>query len=182
MDSIVAAKKKYNILLGVCAAVYITGAIVCSVFPTEWGFVLLPLLGCAGVGALWALLARLCFCKDPTRRLQRSFTRPVFRALCAPAWLLTTWLLFVLPSDGSAWNDDLATALALLVTLALLAAVPVAALWLAISAVVAGWRHVKQTPEGETRVYREGPFALAVIWLCLLVAGATFGIVYFFIS
>lgn len=99
----------------------------------------------------------------------KSFTRPVRFALAVPAWAGATWLLYLLPGNVTGLDDVLAESVIILTLLAGTVFVPAAALGLGVASVLAAVVHLRRTPAAETRAYREGPLALALV-LCVGVA------------
>lgn len=90
-------------------------------------------------------------------------------ALAVPAWAGATWLLYLLPGNVTGLDDVLAESVIILTLLAGTVFVPAAALGLGVASVLAAVVHLRRTPAAETRAYREGPLALALV-LCVGVA------------
>ncbi|MEG2931124.1 MAG: hypothetical protein RR825_05005, partial [Ruthenibacterium sp.] len=121
-------KQNYSIALLILAGVMTGGALWCALRPSEWAFLFLPLLGAVGTALLWLALARFFFCRDPRRLLTKSFKNPIKYALITPVWLLCTLLLLAMPNGNPAWDEELASAIAVLMLLLCVPAVLLCAL------------------------------------------------------
>ena len=170
---------KYDAGLLVLGGVLIGAVAFGLLRPTPWMFALIPLLGLCGAFFVWCLAARLWLCRDKERLLAKSFTRPVRFALFVPVWMLLTALLYTMPSAIGAEQEALVDSIVVLVLLTGLVAVPILAMALAALAVWTGVRHMKFAPQAETRAYREGPFALALVMCVGVLALCAF--LYFYI-
>lgn len=155
-------KRNYNLALLVLTGVLVGSMVWLSLHPTEWAFVFLPLLGGVGAALLWLAIARFFFCRDAARLLAPSFKTPIQLALIAPAWGVCTMVLLAIPSDTSGWDDDLASALALLMTLLFLLVFVVGVVVLAVLSIYKGYRHKKEASALETPAYRNAPFAVSI--------------------
>ena len=150
-------ERRYELACLILGGVVLGGALGCILRPNEWTFAVIPLLGVCLTALLWCAAARLWLCRDKQRLLAKSFTRPVRFALAVPAWAGATWLLYLLPGNVTGLDDVLAES------------VPAAALGLGVASVRAAAVPLRRTPAAETRAYREGPLALALV-LCVGVA------------
>ena len=148
-------ERRYELACLILGGVVLGGALGCILRPNEWTFAVIPLLG--------------VLCRDKQRLLAKSFTRPVRFALAVPAWAGATWLLYLLPGNVTGLDDVLAESVIILTLLAGTVFVPAAALGLGVASVLAAVVHLRRTPAAETRAYREGPLALALV-LCVGVA------------
>lgn len=163
-----ALRTKYFTAAGILAGVLAAGILAELLAPSEWAYVARPVLGAVGAALLWCVVAALWLCRDPERLLAKYFKRSLKLSLSVPAWLLATLLLMMLPGNTDAMEQELLYALGALLLVVLGTVVPVAALVCEVCAIVAGARHMRLAGESETPLYREGPFALALI-LCVLV-------------
>ena len=150
-------ERRYELACLILGGVVLGGALGCILRPNEWTFAVIPLLGVCLTALLWQ------------RLLAKSFTRPVRFALAVPAWAGATWLLYLLPGNVTGLDDVLAESVIILTLLAGTVFVPAAALGLGVASVLAAVVHLRRTPAAETRAYREGPLALALV-LCVGVA------------
>ena len=148
-------ERRYELACLILGGVVLGGALGCILRPNEWTFAVIPLLGVCLTALLWCAAARLWLCRDKQRLLAKSFTRPVRFALAVPAW--------------AGLDDVLAESVIILTLLAGTVFVPAAALGLGVASVLAAVVHLRRTPAAETRAYREGPLALALV-LCVGVA------------
>ena len=162
-------ERRYELACLILGGVVLGGALGCILRPNEWTFAVIPLLGVCLTALLWCAAARLWLCRDKQRLLAKSFTRPVRFALAVPAWAGATWLLYLLPGNVTGLDDVLAESVIILTLLAGTVFVPAAALGLGVASVLAAVVHLRRTPAAETRAYREGPLALALV-LCVGVA------------
>ena len=162
-------ERRYELACLILGGVVLGGALGCILRPNEWTFAVIPLLGVCLTALLWCAAARLWLCRDKQRLLAKSFTRPVRFALAVPAWAGATWLLYLLPGNVTGLDDVLAESVLILTLLAGTVFVPAAALGLGVASVLAAVVHLRRTPAAETRAYREGPLALALV-LCVGVA------------
>ena len=80
-----------------------------------------------------------------------------------------TFAVIPLPGNVTGLDDVLAESVIILTLLAGTVFVPAAALGLGVASVLAAVVHLRRTPAAETRAYREGPLALALV-LCVGVA------------
>ena len=158
-------ERRYELACLILGGVVLGGALGCILRPNEWTFAVIPLLGVCLTALLWCAAARLWLCRDKQRLLAKSFTRPVRFALAVPAWAGATWLLYLLPGNVTGLDDVLAESVIILTLLAGTVFVPAAALGLGVASVLAAVVHLRRTPAAETRAYREGPLALALV-LC----------------
>ena len=137
-------ERRYELACLILGGVVLGGALGCILRPNEWTFAVIPLLGVCLTALLWCAAARLWLCRDKQRLLAKSFTRPGL-------------------------DDVLAESVIILTLLAGTVFVPAAALGLGVASVLAAVVHLRRTPAAETRAYREGPLALALV-LCVGVA------------
>ena len=106
-------------------------------------------------------MARFALCRREAW-LEKSFTRPLKLLLCPLLWLLYTLAVLGLAPAAPAGQEDLAAALAVLVGLAGVVAVPLVLAGCGAAALVSAAKHMKRA-QGSV-LYREGPFAAALIW------------------
>lgn len=156
-------KQRYNAALVILAGVLIGATVWLSLRPTEWAFLIFPILGAVGAVLLWLAIARFFFCRDARRLLAPSFKTPVKLALAVPAWSVCTLVLLAVPSDTAGWDEDLAGAVALGVTLLVIPLFLGGAIVLGAMAIYKGYKHKITTPATETPMYRNMPFGMAVL-------------------
>ena len=135
-------ERRYELACLILGGVVLGGALGCILRPNEWTFAVIPLLGVCLTALLWCAV---------------------------PAWAGATWLLYLLPGNVTGLDDVLAESVIILTLLAGTVFVPAAALGLGVASVLAAVVHLRRTPAAETRAYREGPLALALV-LCVGVA------------
>lgn len=155
-------RRRYGVACALWGAVTLAGVLKQIFWPDEWTFAAIPLLGVCLTAFLWCAAARLWLCRD-ARWLDRSFARPVRLALSVPVWLGATCLLYLLPGTAQTADETLRESIVLLTLAAGTFLVPVAALGFGGAALWTAVRHLRRTPDTETRAYREGPFALALL-------------------
>ena len=178
MDEKNKLKRNYTLAAAVLGAVVVLGTAATAVFPTAWAFFSRPLLAGAGVALLWCGAAALWLCKDPARLLAKQFKRSLKLSLSMPLWLLFTLALLALPGDTAAMEQNLVNALGVLLLVVLVLVVPAATVVCEALAVAAGVRHMREAGEHESPLYREGPFALALVLCVLVVCICGFGVYY----
>lgn len=161
-----APERRYELACLLCGGVLLGGTLSCVLRPNEWTFAVIPLLGVCLTALVWYAAARLWLCRDRQRLLAKSFTRPVRFALAVPVWSCATWLLYLLPGNMTGLDNVLAESVIILTLLAGTVLVPTAALGLGAASVWTAIVHMRRTSAGETRAYREGPLALALV-LCV---------------
>ena len=165
-------KRRYDVLLLAFGGSFAAGCVWVGLRPSAWALALAPVLGALGAAASWCALARFALCRNEAL-LEKSFTRPLKLLLCPLLWALYTLALLALAPAAPAGQEELEAALAVLVGLGGATAAPVVLIGCA-AALVTGAKHMKAAA-GRHPLYREGPFALALIWVIglagLLIAG-----------
>lgn len=160
-------KRRYDVFLLVFCALLGAGCAWVGLRPSAWALALAPVLGALGAAACWCALARFVLCRrEPWQA--KSFTRTLGLLVCPPLWLGGTLGVLALAPAAPAGQEDLEAALAVLVGLAGALAVPLVLAGCGAAALVCGARHMRRAQGGV--LYREGPFAAALIW-CVGLAG-----------
>ena len=154
-------KQRYDVFLLVFGGMFAAGCAWVGLCPSAWVLALAPVLGALGAAASWCVLARFALCRREAW-LEKSFTRPLKLLLCPLLWLLYTLAVLGLAPAAPAGQEDLAAALAVLVGLAGVVAVPLVLAGCGAAALVSAAKHMKRAQGGV--LYREGPFAAALIW------------------
>ena len=166
-------KRRYDVFLLAFGGLFAAGCVWVGLCPSAWALALAPVLGALGAAASWCALARFALCRNEAL-LEKSFTRPLKLFLCPLLWALYTLALLALAPAAPESQADLEAALAVLAGLGGVIAAPVVLIGCAAAALVTGAKHMKAS-EGRHPLYREGPFALALIWVIglagLLIAG-----------
>ncbi|MEG2652237.1 MAG: hypothetical protein RR951_07555 [Ruthenibacterium sp.] len=161
-------KRNYDFALLILAGVMTGGTLWCTLRPSAWAFFFLPLLGAVATALVWVLIARFVLCRDPRRLLAKSFKAPIKYALIMPVWFVCTLLLSAVPSDTSAWDEELAGIAAALVLMLCVPAALLCTLIFGALSIYKGYAHWKTAPQTETRLYREAPFAVSVLLFALV--------------
>lgn len=154
-------KQRYDVFLLVFGGIFAAGCAWVGLCPSAWVLALAPVLGALGAAASWCVLARFALCRREAW-LEKSFTRPLKLLLCPLLWLLYTLAVLGLAPAAPAGQEDLAAALAVLAGLAGIVAVPLVLAGCGAAALVSAAKHMKRA-QGSV-LYREGPFAAALIW------------------
>lgn len=165
-------KRRYDVYLLVFGGLLAAGCALVWLRPSAWALALAPVLGALCAAAGWCALARFALCRSEALG-ERSFTRPLKLLLCPALWLGCTLAVLGLAPAAPAEQADLEAALAVLAGLVGVIAVPLVLMGCAVAALVTGAKHMRRAAGGT--LYREGPFALALIWTIglagLLIAG-----------
>ena len=172
-------KRKYNVCLLAFGLPALAGAVWTMACPNAWALAAAPVLGALGAAASWCAVARLVFCRRPSL-LEPGFTRPLMLLFLPILWLLYTLALLGLAPAHPAAQENLATALAVLLGLAGVALVPAVFVVCAVASLFCAVQHMRRSA-GRHPLYREGPFAAALIWCIGLVTLCVVGLFYFLV-
>jgi hypothetical protein len=173
--------RSYGTALVILTGVLMGGIAACVTRPSAWMFLFAPIMGAVAAVWLWCMVAQFVLRRQPERWLAKSFVFPIQLALCVPVWVGCSFLMLCLPGSPAEGEEVLAAALGALLIIAVCTVVPLLALILDIVALVKSVRHMKQTPETETLLYREGPFALALLMLFVTIAVCGIGAFYWLV-
>lgn len=174
-------RKVYTIWCLVLAVLLAAGLGAFMAFELEWGLALLPALALFLTMLLWCLLARFAFADRYETLLAKSFKRTLKFSLFVPVYMLSLIGLMALPVSTAVVNSNLATGVSYLLAAAALTVVPLAFLTCGVLSVIFGISHWRKTSQTAPHIYREGPFALALI-LFLTECGLSVWCIMYFLS
>ena len=120
-----------------------------------------------GTAALWQLLKWQCLCQAE-QYLEKRYRRALATALACPVWAALWACALALFNSGEA-VESAGYWMFVLEMMFLLPALLLAALVLAVVSLVLSARHLKDTTEADSRLYRELPLALSGFLLAALV-------------
>lgn len=155
--------KKYQRMMLGSGMLSLLGTAFCVMYPSAWVLVAAPIVAIFWVAFFWSTLAKLVLCKNPQRLLKKPFTRCLFCTLCVPFWFSITTALLSMAPPVPQGQENLVDALGVLVVLVGVVVIPLIFLVCMVIAIRAGIQHLKQTPQTETRIYRDGPLLLAAL-------------------
>ena len=162
-------ERRYELACLILGGVVLGGALGCILRPNEWTFAVIPLLGVC-LTALFVVRGGAVVAVPR----QAAPAGKALRGPCGSRWRCLPGralhgFLYLLPGNVTGLDDVLAESVIILTLLAGTVFVPAAALGLGVASVLAAVVHLRRTPAAETRAYREGPLALALV-LCVGVA------------
>lgn len=170
-----ALKRRYNIIILILVAILILCVLWCTFYPSALGFLMLPCSGIVNAMLLWYAIVRMCFLRRPERFLQKEFMKALKWAFIPPVWILSTIVLMAIPVANSAtWNEDLASASALLLVILGFPIFLILGVISSAYALLKAIQHRKKTSVEENIFYRTGPLVFSGI--AIIAFGVSFAV------